>query len=342
VALTYDEGSGIATIYTNGVAAASSDFGSFAPQTTYPVNLGRRTGEVIGDGDTYAGMMDELSLYNRALSSNEIAAIYNAGSAGKCKPEPPYIVEQPTNLTVSAANNAVFSVGAGGSMPLSYQWTFNETNSISGGTNSALVLTNVQFANEGSYSVTVTNLYGSITSSNALLIVTVDHFAWNTIPSPRFVNSPFQVEIIAQDAANGVFTNYTGIVFIGSTNGIPVSPTVSSNFVKGVWTGTIAVSQTATNLVLRAADGSGHGGLANPINIVNLPQLASAHSGGTLYISWPISPAGFVLESSTNLISGPWSPVTQPPFTLPGLNVESIILPNTNASVFYRLQFSGQ
>ena len=341
VALTYDEGSGVAKIYVNGVAEASSDFGSFAPQTTYPVNLGRRTGEPIGDGDTYAGMMDELSLYNLALSSNEIAAIYDAGSAGKCRGEPPFITEQPTNLTVSAANNAVFSVAAGGAMPLSYQWTFNGSQSIPGATNSALVLTNIQFANEGSYSVTVTNLYGSATSSNALLVVTVDHFAWNTIPSPRFVSSPFQVEIIAQDAANGVFTNYTGVVFIGSTNGVPVSPTLSSNFVHGVWTGTITVSRTATNLVLSANDGSGRAGSANPINIANLPQLSSAASGGTLYISWSVNPPGFVLESSTNLLSGTWERVSTAPLQFGGLYLEPITIAGTNTSVFYRLQFTG-
>jgi hypothetical protein len=287
-------------------------------------------------------MMDELSLYKRALSSNEIAAIYDAGSAGKCRPEPPTITEQPTNLAVSAANNAVFSVTATGSAPLSYQWRFNGSNSISGATNSPLVLTNVQFANEGSYSVTVTNLYGSITSSNALLIVTVDHFAWNTIPSPRFVNSPFQIEIIAQDAANGVFTNYAGIVLIGSTNGVPVSPTVSSNFVNGLWTGTIAVSQTATNMVLSATDGSGHSGVANPINVVNLPQLTSTASGGTLYISWPTSPTGFVLETSTNLTSETWRPVTMSPLQFGGLYIEPITIAGTNVSVFYRLEFSGQ
>ena len=33
---------------------------------------------------TYAGLLDEVAIYNRALSVDEIAAIYQAGSAGKC------------------------------------------------------------------------------------------------------------------------------------------------------------------------------------------------------------------------------------------------------------------
>ena len=40
------------------------------------------------------GTMDEVSLYSRALSGQEITAIYNAGSAGKCSSvtNPPALV----------------------------------------------------------------------------------------------------------------------------------------------------------------------------------------------------------------------------------------------------------
>ncbi len=34
----------------------------------------------------FTGQIDEVSLYNRALSASEIQAIFNAGTAGKCKP----------------------------------------------------------------------------------------------------------------------------------------------------------------------------------------------------------------------------------------------------------------
>ena len=34
----------------------------------------------------YKGLIDEVELYNRALSATEIDAIYRAGSRGKCKP----------------------------------------------------------------------------------------------------------------------------------------------------------------------------------------------------------------------------------------------------------------
>src|SRR5438309_259622 len=34
----------------------------------------------------FLGLIDEVSVYNRALSASEVASIYNAGSAGKCPP----------------------------------------------------------------------------------------------------------------------------------------------------------------------------------------------------------------------------------------------------------------
>jgi hypothetical protein len=49
----------------------------------------------------YAGLLDEISIYNRALASNEVAAIYSAGSSGKCKGSvPPTILTQPANQLV--------------------------------------------------------------------------------------------------------------------------------------------------------------------------------------------------------------------------------------------------
>lgn len=42
-----------------------------------------------GSCSTFAGLIDEVSIYTRALSAADIAAIFNAGSAGKCKTLPP-------------------------------------------------------------------------------------------------------------------------------------------------------------------------------------------------------------------------------------------------------------
>jgi hypothetical protein len=168
VALTYDKGSGAACLYYNGGLVATQSLGGFTPKT----NLGLYLGARPGDGSTmFRGLMDEVSLYNRALSAAELQAIYQAGGAGKCAVAiPPFIVTQPTNQTVTAGTNATFSVTAGGTAPLSFQWRLNDSE-ITWATNSSMTLTNVQISQAGSYSVVVTNAGGPVTSSNALLTV---------------------------------------------------------------------------------------------------------------------------------------------------------------------------
>ncbi|MGA2247936.1 MAG: immunoglobulin domain-containing protein, partial [Verrucomicrobiota bacterium] len=83
---------------------------------------------------------------------------------------PPQIGAQPTNQVVGFNGTAVFEVTAYGTQPLAYQWSCNKTN-LAGATNAALILTNVQLSQMGSYMAQVTNLYGSVLSSNAWLHV---------------------------------------------------------------------------------------------------------------------------------------------------------------------------
>jgi uncharacterized protein (TIGR03437 family) len=73
------------------------------PNTTG--SSGRFTiGRFPGFPQYFQGRIDEVEVFNRALSQAEIQAIFNAGSAGKCKtttPGPCIAVSIPTNLTAS-------------------------------------------------------------------------------------------------------------------------------------------------------------------------------------------------------------------------------------------------
>ncbi len=77
VALTYDKTTGNAVMYYNGAIVATANLGIFTPATAGDLLFGHRVG-----GAFYPGILDEVSLYNRPLSSNEIAAIYSAGGGG--------------------------------------------------------------------------------------------------------------------------------------------------------------------------------------------------------------------------------------------------------------------
>jgi hypothetical protein len=82
----------------------------------------------------------------------------------------PVILFQPANQTVPVGHNADFIVRAGGNASMAYQWSFQGL-SLGGATNSILTLPDVQLTQSGNYAVTITNLLGSITSSNATLTV---------------------------------------------------------------------------------------------------------------------------------------------------------------------------
>ena len=83
----------------------------------------------------------------------------------------PFIISPPTNLTVNAGQSAVFSVTAGGTAPLSWQWFFNTNTVLSGATGSNYVIAAVQLTNAGGYSVRVANAAGAVTSVVATLTV---------------------------------------------------------------------------------------------------------------------------------------------------------------------------
>jgi hypothetical protein len=97
-------------------------------------------------------------------------------------PTGPVIVASPQNQTVSAGQSATFTVVAGGSFPLSYQWYFNTNSPIANATNSTLTITSVQSTNVGPYFVVVSNSVSAATSSSATLAIpSVDPFtAWQS------------------------------------------------------------------------------------------------------------------------------------------------------------------
>ena len=110
------------------------------------------------------GIIDEVRIYNRALSGSEVAQLY-AGSA-----VPPVIATQPQSLMAAVGGNATFTVTVTDTNGVSYQWR-KEGFPIAGATNDFLTLSNIQPADAGSYDVTVSNAAGTTTSSSASLSI---------------------------------------------------------------------------------------------------------------------------------------------------------------------------
>ncbi len=151
------------TYFKDGALAGTTTYGNAINPTTVLL------GYDYDNGEQFPGLMDEVGIYNRALSAAEIAAIYNAGSAGKCKALK--VLAPPTNaIAYLGLSNAPMSVVASGAGTLSYQWQHYGTSAV-GQTGTILILTNAQLSDGGNYTVVVTDsTTASVTSAPPALL----------------------------------------------------------------------------------------------------------------------------------------------------------------------------
>jgi hypothetical protein len=77
--------SGVTTLYVDGAVAGTGALTIDTPPST-SVYMGRIP-DPNGSDRRLVGAVDEVTLYGRALSASEIAAVYAAGAAGKCCPD---------------------------------------------------------------------------------------------------------------------------------------------------------------------------------------------------------------------------------------------------------------
>jgi hypothetical protein len=82
---------------------------------------------------------------------------------------PPAVVCKPPAQTAEQGSTVTLSAQASGSPPLGYQWFLNGTNVPANPANNQMTLSNAQFSLSGAWTVVVTNLFGAMTSSPAML-----------------------------------------------------------------------------------------------------------------------------------------------------------------------------
>jgi len=142
---------------SNVVAIAAGWYNSMALQTNGTV--------IVWGGNTYGEGVTPYALSN-------VTAISSGGGFNLALNNGlPCLVAWPTNQSVYTGMPVTFYAATPSyPVPLSFQWQFNGTN-LNGATGNVLNLTNVSLADAGNYSVVVTNVYGAITSSPAVLTV---------------------------------------------------------------------------------------------------------------------------------------------------------------------------
>jgi hypothetical protein len=142
--------------------------------------VGARTDSGPGGGSRcFRGLMDEINVYNRALTLTEIQAQQTAPAYKPAVVEPAAIQQDPQNTKVFAGQNAAFRVTATGTQPLSFQWWKRHAgndSAITGATNANYTLNGAPLADSGDeYWVVAANSNNSVTSKHAMLTVLAEN-----------------------------------------------------------------------------------------------------------------------------------------------------------------------
>ncbi len=162
----------------------------------------------------------DVASYNVRISNSAgqatsaSATLSNPGSL-----TPPSITQQPASQTLASGSALSLSVSAAGSTPLSYQWTMNGM-PIQNATNAAFQISSFQSANAGSYSVTVTNAAGAVTSSAAAVsLATAPTITQQPASQNLVAGSPLKLAVAATGTAPlQYFWTKNGTLIAGATN----------------------------------------------------------------------------------------------------------------------------
>jgi hypothetical protein len=163
-------GGGFQVLQASTPHAATTNYGI----SPFPFRIGGG-GVLDTTGNFFNGSIDEVAIFDRALSSSELSELFGAALTGGLLP--PGISSSPGSLMLYAGRTATFHVGAVGTS-LQYTWRKNGVSvsnggNLSGATTDTLTITNVSGANQGGYDVIVSNAGGSVTSSPPAVLTVV-------------------------------------------------------------------------------------------------------------------------------------------------------------------------
>ena len=170
----------------------------------------------------------EVGAYSVIISNAAGSVTSSNASLTIITGQAPVILSGPSSQTVLPAATATFTVAAAGDEPLAYFWLMDGTNltdagNISGSATSTLTIQSAAVSNSGSYSVLITNSFGSVTSAVAVLNltgVTISGVALQTLYSFTTNSIGWCPEAGLMQDSNGIFYG-TAAAFTGgfSANG---------------------------------------------------------------------------------------------------------------------------
>ena len=151
-------------IYVNGALTVQRSH-AIPADNTFFFNIGGG-GVFDGGGNFFVGQIDEVAVYDRALSAAQICNQYAAAV-----PKAPEVAGTMEPVTVFSGTTVRVPSVICGSPSLTYQWYRSSGAVVEGATASALIIPNAQVSDSGDYYVRVSNDYGTVDSDPVTVTV---------------------------------------------------------------------------------------------------------------------------------------------------------------------------
>lgn len=205
-----------------------------------------------------AGKIDAGNVDAGRADAGKADGSADAGEEGRA----PAIAGQPQSLTVTEDERATFSVEAEGTAPLRYQWTL-DGQSLSGATGATYTVSRASAADIGSYTVAVSNSYGSVVSDPATLSIS------DAVLAPSITRQPANQAVTEGSAASfSVAANGSApLAYRWAFGGQPIAGATSASYTIASATAANAGSYTVT-----VSNGAG--------SVESSPATLTVSSGG--------------------------------------------------------------
>lgn len=252
------------------------------------------------NGASIAGASDSSYTTAAAVSADDgaVFTVTVSNSAGTitsngasltvtAAPIAPGIAVQPASTSVLEGQGATFSVQATGTAPLAYQWRKN--GSLIGGATSASYTTGATLASDHNavFSVSVTNVAGTVTSADAVL--TVNPVAGT--PGDEF--GPRSITVTAGDTAT-FSTATNGASYSWTRNGVRIAGATSHSYT----TPPTTLSDSGTGFVVRFVRPDGLVAYRSALLTVTAAPIAPAVTAQPASVSvTPGRPASFLVAA---------------------------------------------
>lgn len=127
-----------------------------------------------GGSRVFRGLIDEVNVFNRVLSLEEIQAVQKAPAYRPVEVQPIVITAQPENRTVFAGKSATLQVAFTGSAPFTIQWQRNGQD-IPGANEMTYTVASAAVADNGArFTAKISNSAGTVTSEPGTLTIVSD------------------------------------------------------------------------------------------------------------------------------------------------------------------------